>query len=292
MNKLEQAKTVSLVGFLSKNGYQGETRGEKVVFSSPLHSESNPSFFVRTSDGKWRDYGLSDQKMYEDPIDFVQRYYGVTLNEAIDILLDGDLRLPVFEKKAKDDRPYYEIKEKRLIEHRYLLRYLKDRKIDADLARKYCEELHIIYPRSKHPKTVFYAIGFENMSGGYDIRNTFQKMTLTPSNISKLPGTSPDLIFEGFFNFLTYMMYFKTEPKETVYVLNGSGNWRFLSEVNGHYFGDNDKRDKQGIKAGDELLKNLRTLGNIIDRRYLYDGYGDFNEYWVDGGGKFKKNKP
>lgn len=280
MNKLDEARKVSLIQLLGSNGYHGEPRGEKVWFNSPLHQENHPSFCVRNRDGKWRDYGLPDQKMYEDPIDFAQRYYGVTLNEAIDILLDGNLGLKVHEAKKTDPRPYFEIVEKKVIEYDYLKRYVLSRKIDIDLARKYCVELHIKYPRSKHPDKIFYAIGFENMSGGYDIRNTFQKMTLTPSNISKLPGTKPDLIFEGFFNFLTYCMYFKREPTENVYVLNGTGNWKFLQSVDGFYFGDNDK-------GGNDLLKNLRTLGNVEDRRYLYSGYGDFNEAWVDGWSKW-----
>ena len=63
------------------------------------------------------------------------------------------------------------------LNHAALLRYLSERKIDLCIARKECVELHF-----SHNGKNYFAIGFKNKSGGYEVRNRFFKGCMSPTS--------------------------------------------------------------------------------------------------------------
>jgi len=83
-----------------------------------------------------------------------------------------------------------------------LCSYLYKRGISWDIAKQYCVEIHYYRPGRN---TEYYAVGFENRSGGYELRNPLFKGAMAPKDITII-GNVPNstcLVFEGFTDFLS-----------------------------------------------------------------------------------------
>lgn len=282
--KLEIANSKSLVDLLIKDGFKPFYKGDKVWFLSPLHNERSPSFCVDRESGKWQDFGLfPSSDPYKSNIDFIELFKNVTKSEAIKILLEEDIELHA--PTERDPRPYYEIASVDEITSGTLIRYIKSRRISVEMAKKYCVQLMVKWPRSANPDKPFKLIGFKNNDGGYEVRMEYSfaniKSTLTPNSITTIKGGNRELIFEGFFNFLSYLTIFG-DTDRTVYVLNSAGNFKHVPVlINSEYWGDNgsyyNKAKRRWVYPGDELLKNLK--GRVDDMRYRYRPFEDLNDY-------------
>jgi hypothetical protein len=157
------------------------------------------------------------------------------------------------------------------LEHPALVDYLRERGIDPATTRKYCNEV-----RYRIGGREYFAIGFRNDAGGWELRNRNFKGSNTPKNITTIRGrngrgttndTSPAtdkdfgtggtyadkdgldtvMVFEGFIDFLSYLSL-KDNPSPTIdtAVLNSVANLRraipFLeSHRTIHAFLDNDE---------------------------------------------------
>ena len=88
--------------------------------------------------------------------------------------------------------------------HPALLRYLQERGINTDLARLECKELHFI-----HNGKPYFAIGFPNVAGGFEVRNRFFKGCIAPKDISHIcqQGEPREkcLVFEGMMDYLSFL---------------------------------------------------------------------------------------
>ena len=66
-----------------------------------------------------------------------------------------------------------------------LLGYLKGRGIPEEIARAECEEIRFrLYGKR------YFAVGFRNMGGGYELRTRFMKWCLPPKDISLIRNGS------------------------------------------------------------------------------------------------------
>ena len=81
-----------------------------------------------------------------------------------------------------------------------LLGYLKGRGIPEEIARAECEEIRFrLYGKR------YFAVGFRNMGGGYELRTRFMKWCLPPKDISLIRnGSLTCNLFEGFIDFLSW----------------------------------------------------------------------------------------
>lgn len=59
--------------------------------------------------------------------------------------------------------------------HPALLDYLKERSINADIAKQHCSEVH--YSIADKP---YFAVGFQNDAGAWELRNRYFKGSTTP----------------------------------------------------------------------------------------------------------------
>lgn len=85
--------------------------------------------------------------------------------------------------------------------NRVLLRYLAERGISSDVAVPNCREVRY----TLHGKRYF-AIGFRNVSDGYELRNRFFKASLSPKDISLMDnGSDTCNLFEGFIDCLSWL---------------------------------------------------------------------------------------
>jgi len=88
-----------------------------------------------------------------------------------------------------------------------LLSYLQKRRIPIDIAECYC--LEVIYECNGKK---YFAIGFKNNSGGYELRNRYFKGSSSPKDITTLNNAAAGpTVFEGFINFLSFVAPDRTD---------------------------------------------------------------------------------
>lgn len=155
-----------------------------------------------------------------------------------------------------------------------LLRYLAERGIPDDIARRYCVQVDY----TLHGKR-YYAIGFENNALGFELRNAFFKGSYPPKSITHIAGNNPRCnVFEGFIDFLSAERLGLNDGNDSV-VLNSVANIGKSIPILAGYplilcYLDNDE-------AGRNALARLqREFGNkVMDKSALYPNHKDLNDY-------------
>jgi len=261
--ELEQIRRISLVGFLEDLGHIPVSRkGNDVWFRSPFRNERTASFKVDTQRNVWFDFGLGKGgDIFHLPL------------------------RPLQERKKIPRVSGFEDVKVTELSHEALKAYLKERGIDPVIAGRFCKEVSYGI-RGKR----YFAIGFRNRSGGYELRNPMFKGCISPKDIScvSLSGKKQDTccVFEGFVDFLSALVL-RTVTDEDCLVLNSVSNLeRSYAVLEGYgkirCFLD---RDRAGITALETL--NIHFGNKITDCSGLYDGFKDLNEYLT----KTKENK-
>jgi len=252
----------------------------RYIYYSPFRNEDVPSFSVRKVKNQWKDFGTGESG---DIIDLVMELSNVPFREALRILSDGDsIDIPYFEKPTRPPKQGIEILSVNTISDKNIIEYLSSREIPMDLARIYCSQIEWRFPSGKRPGMIYTGVGFGNDSGGWELRNSFFKVSNSPKNVTTIPGEkNKNMIFEGFIDFLSALVWFKKEKfTPSVIVLNSLGYITtlipFLKEVETNYlFIDNGK-------AANEKIVALREAEvPMEDCRYFLDGYEDFNDMLV-----------
>lgn len=164
------------------------------------------------------------------------------------------------------------------ITHPALLNYAQSRGIDINILTKFCNEVHYSI-RNK----MFFAIGFENDKGGFELRNKLCKNGSSPKTITTVKNNSSQLIiFEGFFDFLSYLtLKKKNSSKYDFLILNSIANIHELDRDRMKtyevifLFLDNDKAGKKTTNSLLELFENA------FDYSLKYINHNDLNEYLI-----------
>lgn len=278
-----QAKTISIASWLASQGFQPvrEAKGD-LWYKSPLRpEEATASFKVNTARNLWYDFGTGQGG---DIIKLVQVMHGVsTVSDALAILGGSPSPAPVVASKAEAREPEpdqaLELLDLGPVTSKTLLRYLEDRGIDPERAKPFLHELH--YRRGE--KT-YYAIGFANRAGGFELRNPYFKGSFRAKDITQLDG-NPErvLVFEGFFDFLTLATRGE-RPDATVIVLNSAAmRDRALQAVRQLH-----SKTVETYFDHDQAGRNLQSYfveqlpdHQVIDQSGLYAGCKDFNEWHI-----------
>jgi hypothetical protein len=154
------------------------------------------------------------------------------------------------------------------------LDYLSHRKLNINIVRKYCPEIYYTSGARK-----YFAIGFENDSGGYELRNRYFKGCTSKDVTTICSGSQSCLVFEGFIDFLSYLTFQNSMyVQESVIVLNSTSNLKKAIPIVTNYqtvnaFLDNDKAGKEALNILQSFCKSLN------DKSDLYFPYKDFNEF-------------
>ncbi len=154
--------------------------------------------------------------------------------------------------------------------------YLQDRKIPVKIAEKYCKEVDFeLYGKR------YFAVGFENKSGGVELRNQHFKGSSSPKDVTLISFSTIKKIavFGGFISFLSYQtLHQKDAPLTNFLVLNSLSFFeksRQLMEENQKVYLYLDS-DEAGMKNTQTALKWERKY---IDRSHLYKNHKDLNDY-------------
>ncbi|MBN8876887.1 MAG: toprim domain-containing protein [Sphingobacteriales bacterium] len=290
-----QANQIDLVDYLARLGYTPK----KIVrnnhwFLSPFRDEKTPSFKVNRQLNVWYDHGIGKGGRL---VDFGTAFHQCTVSGLLHRLSDSNGQSLSFHQpqnsrageKKNEMQPSERIQilESRELSHHALLTYLQSRKISVDIARNFCREVDFELNQKK-----YFAIGFPNSAGGYELRNPKFKGSSAPkSTVLILESQSENLVvFEGFFNFLSFQMLQKKRAKDLndlpklqpdFLVLNSLSFFEKSRETMEKYSAIHLclDRDKAGVQA---TVKALQWSDKYKDLSKLYSQHKDLNEYLVN----------
>ena len=280
---IDQIKQIKLQDFLATMGCKPVKQyGVNLMYLSPLRTEKHASFKINTELNLWYDFGISRGGNIIDLVELLYNSSDVPyLIHQIERNAPSCVSVSLPTAKPNTPQNSFENLQVLSISHPALIKYLGERCIDIEIARTVCKELHFD-TRGKH----YFGIGFPNIAGGYEIRNPFFKGGITPKDISLFHNEESKqscFVFEGFIDFLSFMMLRRKEndglKRQDYLVLNSVSNVKKALEPLSHYenvqcFLDNDEA---GRKAYQALLMGLKVP--VIDSSGLYADCKDLNEF-------------
>ncbi len=297
----EQTNQIDMVDYLNSLGYQPQKiTGKNYWYISPFREEKEPSFKVERNKNIWYDHGLGKGGKL---VDFVIEFYHCNVSEALQKFssfqpqksFENNIARPLFQSHQNsllnvDNATETAIKiiaAKKPIEDLMLCRYLHQRRIEKNIADKYCFEVQFT---NADKEKVYKAIGFKNNAGGYELRNEYFKGSSSPKYVTYLDNKSNKIsVFEGFFDFLSFHSIHKNQdPDLTNFLVLNSLSFfeRSLLLMEKHHnirlYLD---QDNAGRKCTSIALK--RSL-QFKDESKLYKGYKDIND-WLVNFGKLEK---
>ncbi len=177
---VKQAKEINLERLLQNLGCEAvKTNGDDLWFLSPLRQENSPSFKINRKLNKWFDFG---EQIGGNVIDFVIQKFGFNVSEALEYLKKFDdfsfFQKQIFE--TTDEKDNIDNIEKIIpVQHIALIQYLKSRGITNYEKVSNLKEIHYSIKDKK-----YFALGFRNDSGGFEIRSKYAKICLGTKYVS------------------------------------------------------------------------------------------------------------
>jgi hypothetical protein len=273
----EIANQMDMVDYLSTIGLEPKTiRGNEFWYISPFRDENSASFKIDRKINRWYDHGEGKGGKL---VDFAVAYYHCSVGELLR-KLSGNLNLPAPEKRAANFKPdesnHIEITGAVLLNNPALLQYAQSRGIQNEIIQKFCSEVGYINGGKN-----YYAIGFKNDLGGYELRSKYFKGSSSPKGFTHLNcGHSQLAVFEGFFNFLSFQQLHKNTalPPTNFLILNSLSFFEKARPVMESYQQANLYLDNN--PAGQKFTAKACALSNIYqDKSSLYKGHEDLNDF-------------
>lgn len=282
MNNIQQLKCLSIRDYLSRRGIQPARENARYGFYlSPLRKEHTPSFKVDYAQNLWYDFGTSEGGSI---IDLVMRLENCDCPEAIRRLQDGETGQGIPASLSPETARWNTAPVSALcilsdapLHHPALVSYLNSREINPATASAYCREVRYTVGGRE-----FFAIGFRNDAGGWELRSEHFKGGSSPKHITTLDNHADTcIVFEGFMDFLSYLTLKRVAqlPLDAV-VLNSVVNVGkaipFLQRHRTvHTFFDNDEAGRRATTQVQQLAPAIE----VVDQSGLYRRYKDMNEY-------------
>ncbi|MFC2530320.1 toprim domain-containing protein [Segatella oris] len=280
---IDQIKKIKLQEFLATIDCKPVKQyGVNLMYLSPLRTEKHASFKVNTELNLWYDFGIGRGGNIIDLAELLYNSSDVSyLIHQIERNVPGCVSVSLPTAKPNTPQNSFENLQVLSITHPALINYLGERCIDIEIARTVCKELHFD-TRGKH----YFGIGFPNIAGGYEIRNPFFKGGITPKDISLFHNEESRqscFVFEGFMDFLSFMMLRRKEnnglKRQDYLVLNSVTNIHKAIKKLSCYdsvqcFLDNDTAGRNAY------LRLSKELGSsVLDSSSLYSDFKDLNDY-------------
>ena len=248
---------------------------KKTAFYFALDREEKiPSFSVNFEKNQAFDFGTG--RSY-DVISIVQLIKKCSVSDALKYLSQFVcITEKSSSKKLTIKRENYRIIKVQEVKHPTLVDYLKFRKVfeQKDLVKEVYYEMG---------GKQYFGIGFENQSGGFEIRNPYSKICLGKKDITLIQSntkSSEIAIFEGFFDYLTFRNLEKNQSSTCDYLILNSTSMLFKAEeILKNYsqiflFLDNDENGKS------TKLKIQNQYKSLEDCSLIYHNFKDLNEWW------------
>ncbi len=271
----ETARDICIVKTLENLGHLPSRRTEKEAwFLSPLRKETKASFKVSIPLNRWYDFGIGKGGNVVDLVCLILNCsVAATLASLSNRITVSD---PYFKEQVTALKKEHKNRIIKVlpIEHQMLRKYLYSRRIPVEVAETYCKE---IWYESNGRN--FFALGLQNIIGGWELRNAYLKTSTSPKSYSYLrKGKMNLIILEGMFDLLSLVVMTPEEVENAdLLILNSLS---FLSEAFSvfHLYASVTlffDHDPPGIKATNEALRKFPICKDGSSR---YEGRKDLNE--------------
>ena len=273
----KQFNSISLEEVLQILGHLPTKQTEKEAwFLNPFSTENQASFKLDKRNNIWY---LYSEGIGGNNTDFMIKYLNASVKEVLEWAekqIFSSFQPQNSIQKQNNLKQNYQITEIKELQNENLKKYLHQRGLSQ-----------IIYPLIKEVHFTIgeknlYTIGFENRSGGWELRNSFYKGSLLKKDISLINLNNQTenknvAVFEGFTDALSFVEmkpFFNGDllVMNSVSLLNRTKEYlKNYSEIN--LFLDNDK-------AG-ETCKNsiLKSFPEAKDHSEIYTLHKDLNDY-------------
>lgn len=274
MIDIQQIKQISIRDYLALRGIEPMQQNTRYgLYLSPLREEHSSSFKVDYIQNLWYDFGLGEGGSI---IDLVMRMKNCDFMQAVQSLDNGEIKttasaIPV---PVMPTVPVLRILSDAPLHNAALVAYLQSRAIDPATASAYCREV-----RYTVGGKTFFAVGFRNDAGGWELRNRYFKGCTSKAPTTCRGDYPTCLVFEGFMDFLSYLTLKRARnPPHNIVVLNSVTNLSkavpfIASHEQVYAYLDNDDA---GRKAKAALKAACR---NLSDQSVHYRPHNDLNDY-------------
>jgi hypothetical protein len=294
MEKLncKTANQMDLVTYLESLGLEpSKIKNLDYWYLSPLRNEHTPSFKVSRKLNLWYDHAIGKGGNLVDfgiayfrcsVSEFLQLLNGNTISPTVGFPINNNYRQSSNSIVTRENDIHFNriiIVDVRTLESKLLLDYLEKRCIGKELAKQHCKEVD--FSLNGRKQTV---IGFENVSGGYELRGEKFKGSSSPKNITFIDSQNRSVaVFEGFFDYLSFIeINQKSDKLHTNFLILNSlsffnKSWELMDKhekVNLYL-----DRDSVGMKYTQEALR--RQPEKYVDQSFLYEQKKDLNE-WLE----------
>ena len=261
----------------------GCRESSKNMFFSPLREESSASLHVDPAKNLWYDHGAGIGGTNVQLVQLVKR---CTERDAMRYISSLEPALANTAPRDKNPAPAIELRKVGAIQDYRLRRYIEERRIPLETASRYCRQVCTF---NREQGREYRLLGFENNAGGYAMKAPSGFKSTNRAGITTIdsngersisPSSESVAVFEGFFDFLSWLVLQNTDkPTCDVVVLNSVNNLdKALDYIGRHSailsFTD---RDEAGRKCLDRLLRNFPDK-QIKDMSALYKNHKDLNE--------------
>lgn len=274
-------KTIPITHILELHGiHPSKTNEQRWLYFSFTRHEKTPSLKVDLKKNLFFDHG-SDQG--GSVIDIVMLLKGFRVEESIEYLIEFDSTVN-YERRndsfQNDSVEAIQTIDKVIpLTHPALIEYSKSRGIEKNFLVQYCHQIHYTFGEKS-----FFAIGFKNDKGGYELRNKIFKSCTSPKWFSHLKkGNEKLIIFEGFFDFLSLLTANQKSRNGYDFLILNSVS--FMEKIPSEIFTDYSEillfldNDAAGQKATNYFLS---SLSNVTNCSTLYQPFKDVNEWLMN----------
>ena len=276
--QLHDIKQLSIVDYLAEAGFEAKLiKGVNYWYCSPLRAELTPSFKVNAERNQWYDFATGD---HGDIIDLVCALQHCCPAEAMRRLaaLKGVRLAPPFSfggtTPVRSQANSMELIGVQAVKHPKLLLYLSERGLQPSDVSPFLSEVYY-----RISEKCFFALGFPNDVGGWELRNPYFKGCFAPKAITTIKGTDSHKLqlFEGFMDFLSWRKLHPEGQADSIILNSLTLLPKLIPSLHPYpiieSLLDNDE-------AGDRATKQLIDAGiPVKDMRACYAPYKDINEY-------------
>ena len=242
-------------------------------YLNPFASENHASFKLNKRINSWY---LFSEGIGGNNVDFMKKYLKASISEVLEWA--DNQNFSSFQNQIKisiqSEKKNYEILMIQDVQNKNLINYLKQRGL-TEIVFPFIKEIHF-----KMNNKELYAVGFQNKSEGWELRNAFFKGSIQKKDVSLLKHKSESLyVFEGFMDALSFIE-FKKGLHGNLLILNSVSMFESAKEILKDYsnvflFLDNDL-------AGRNLMTKFSIdFPEAFDCAYLYASFNDLNDYLI-----------
>lgn len=302
---IAQAKAIPLQDWFARLGVEyaeadRRNKGSQRWYKAPWRDEKTASLHMDTARNVWYDFGMGDGNG-GDIIDFAKTLWHLTNTRDALRELDrawGAVARPAVRRaeapKVEESRDPITIERVQALEHPALIGrlmvgrdhqefreggYLPSRGIPLEVAAPYVKEIHYRIGARQ-----YFALGFPNDSGGYELRSPYFKGCYgqkSPSTIQLDDRGGDTSIFEGFIDFLSAVaLGLLPEACTRVLVLNSTKmigralNPRYYGDGAIHLYLDNNESGRLSTQYFCARMAGYA----VLDQSGIYAGHEDLND--------------